>query len=815
MISPLKYTLRQLRSNTLFTLVKILSLIIGFSVLIILLSLVRGELSYDKFWSNRDQLYRIAMDQYQDEELTISSAKSYRGLPGLLKEELPEVLDMTRLLPDIITVFVGEQQIQDVKMFYADTNIFKVIPRTIIRSESLEVFPELRSMAISEDLALKLYGTIDCLGEELKLNEGWIFYISTVFETIPEESHIHFDVLMNLPSLFYYMNNFDNESSQLVEMGDFSYTDPGPYHPRSWNNMLCYNYLLVSERTNMESLQEKANKLLKKVELPDRIRSATIVPVFHRVDQIHLRSDFPNEIESNGSMFHVYMLILIAIVVLVVSWINFMNLFAVAFKEGVRVVAIRMIFGAERSHIRREVLAKAVLLSLTAAIIVALLAWGFHHLLEAYSFGSMDLILLIVLVLTTAVLSVLIPISSFQSGRIISQLKGEIFGGQKGNWYRRLMVLIQFTSSVVLISMTLVIYSQMKYASKAELGFDSEHVVYSFSPMTMNQRPDKPAKLILFRQKMEAIPGLSNFCVSSSIPGAHLGFQGLNMSFTSEEGEHEAYLQRLNVDANYFDLYGIKFLAGRDFRSDPRYNVGEIVLNRLAVSSLGMADPESAVGMFIRAGDQSYEVVGVVEDYHHNSLKDGLLPLVFFKRLRWNAAVGYYSFKLESIQTETLDRLALAWEETYPGENFIYNIQEETYEAQYEAEQNFMNSFMLAALLALIISSLGLLAFARYNAIKRTREIGIRKTYGSDRARILKLLHKESIVLVLVASAMGIPLSWLIVSKWLLNFSYRIDPSWWMFLISAGITMVVAMLTTFIQTSKASRLNPVEALKYE
>jgi putative ABC transport system permease protein len=235
----------------------------------------------------------------------------------------------------------------------------------------------------------------------------------------------------------------------------------------------------------------------------------------------------------------------------------------------------------------------------------------------------------------------------------------------------------------------------------------------------------------------------------------------------------------------------------------------------MAVNSLGISDPQSAVGQFIRAGDRNFEVVGVIEDYHHKSLKDGLMPMVFFKSIVWSMGVGYYSFKLESYQTQTMESLAEVWKETYPGEEFIYNIQEETYKAQYRAENNFMKSFMLAALLALITSSLGLLAFARYNTIKRTREIGIRKTFGSDRGKILKLLHKESFIMVLGASIVGTPVSWLIVNRWLMNFSYRIDPAWWMFLLSVLITLLIAMATTFIQTSKASNMNPVDALRYE
>lgn len=814
MAPPVRYIFRQGKVYALFTIIKVLSLVIGFSVFVILISLVKDELGYDKFWENGRLLYRVAMEQYQNEELIISSAQSYLGLPGVLVEEMPEVLDMTRLTPDLITVFVGEQQIQDVKMFYADTNIFKVLPREILKSESSRIFPDIHSMAISESLARKLYGTVDCLGEKLRLNEGWTFYINTVFEDIPQNSHLCFDVLMSRASLVYYMRHFNNQTGQLVNTEDFEYLEPGPYHRGSWNRR-SYNYLLVSEGTDMEWLQEKVVKMLQEVDLPDRIRIASIKPVFHRIDRIHLHSEFPDEMKASGSMFHIYMLILIGVVVVVISWINFMNLYAVVFQEGIRVVAIRMIHGAERKHVRIEVFGKAIFLSLIAAIMAGILAWAVQFFYQAYSFSLLDIVLLLLLTFITAVISVLIPIAGFQSGRIIGQLRGEIFGKQKGALYRRVTVIIQFTASVVLITVTIVVLSQLNYTRKKELGFDPGNIIYSFSPMTMNQRPEIPEKLILFRDKVAGVPGVLDFCVSSTIPGKPIGFPGLTMRFTADGNELESFLQRIHVDAGYFDLYGIEMLAGTGFREDPRYDVEDIVLNRQAAVSLGYADPSGAIGTFLRAGEREYKIIGAVEDYHHKSLKDGLMPMVFFKSLRWRVAVGYYSFRLGSIEEKTIDRLAEIWKVTYPGEQFLFHIMEETYEEQYRTEWNFMRSFMLAALLAMITSSLGLLAFSSYNTLKRTKEIGIRKTFGSSRGRIMILLHMETFSLVMISTLIGIPVAWLIVSRWLTNFSYRIEPSWWMFLVAVLVTLLVATATTFIQTWKISGRNPVESLRYE
>lgn len=815
MLTYIRIFFRQFKSHGFFTMIMVGSLAIGFAVCMVLISMVMDDLGFDQFWKGEDQLYRVSMEQYQDEQLSFRSALSYRGIPGLLVEEFPEVTAMTRLMPDVITVFVGEQQIQGVRMFYADTNIFKVLPREILAAESAEVFPDIHSMAISASLARKLYGTVECLGNELKLNEGWIFYISTVFDDIPAKSHLAFDILMSRASLSYYMRNFDNLTGQMVENEEFEYVDPGPYHRGSWNNFRSYNYLLIREGIHMEKLREKSIELIGQVELPDRLKNVTIIPDFQPVQGIHLHSDYPDEIQESGSMFHIYMLLLIGVVVLVISWINFINLFAVVFHERIRVVAIRMIHGAGYRGITQETFAIACMMSLMAVVLAIGSALIVELFSQAFSFETKLLIILLFMVLITALLSMLIPVTSYRAGRIISQLKGEVLGKRKGSTYRRIMVVVQFSSGVVLIACTFIIYNQMNFTRTKDLGFNDQNVVYSFSPMTMNQRPDISEKLAMFRDEMTAIPGVSDFCVSSSVPGQVVHFPGVSLTHLKEGNQSEAFIQRINVDPYYFDLYGISILSGRGFREDEHYDDNEIVLNRKAIEDLGFEEPSRAIGEMISMGGGTWKVIGVVENYHHLSLKEKLLPVAFFKSLQWRASVGYYSFRLTNINSLTLERIAGIWTRIYPGEQFLYKFMEETYQEQYKAEQSFGISFMLAALLAIITSCLGLLGLTRFNILKRTKEIGIRLTFGSSSFLVIKLLQAETIVMVLLSSLIGIPLSWVIARRWLDNFFYRIEPEWWMFFLAFLLVMVVAISTTLAQTWRASRKNPVEALRFE
>ena len=409
----------------------------------------------------------------------------------------------------------------------------------------------------------------------------------------------------------------------------------------------------------------------------------------------------------------------------------------------------------------------------------------------------------------------LVPLSSYRPGRIMGQLKGEVFGRRRGSTYRQIMVAVQFFSGLVLIASTLVIWSQMNYAGSKDLGFSDRNIIYSFSPMTMNQRPDIHVRLSMFRNEMAAIPGVDAFCTSSTVPGEPIHFQGVTLKLDQDPDEREAFVQNINADHSYFELYGIRLLAGRGFRDNEQYNVEEVVLNRQACADLRFSKPSDATGERVRIGENTWEIVGVIDNYHHHSLKEKLLPMAFFKSLRWRASVGYYSFRLNSADPATLENIAKTWQRIYPGEQFLFRFMEESYQEQYEAERSFGTSFMIAALLAIITSCLGLLGLSRFNILKRTKEIGIRKTFGSSSGLILKRLQRETFLLVFLASIAGIPISWIISRRWLENFHYRIDPAWWMFTLAFFLVLLVAISTTLLQTWRASRKNPVEALRYE
>jgi len=816
MIFDLRVLLRQLRRSFFFTILKVSGLAIGFTVFVVLLSMVRKELSYDRFWETKGKLYRVALEQHQEEGLKIRSARNFTALSALLEQEFPEVEARLRLHRDLITVFAGEEQIQDVEMFYCDTNFFELFPRRIIHRESSFLFPDIHSTVISSSLAMSLYGTTDVVGREISLNEGWKFWVSGVFEDIPENSHINIDMLLNMASMYYYSDNFNNSTGMLEDDPSFEFREPEPYSRRAWENNLMYSYVLVREGVDIENLRSKSEALVSKLELSDRLEKAKLRLIFQPVNEIHLRSDFPDEIKANSNMFRVYMMTLIGFIVLVVSWINFMNLFVADFHERRFDVAIRVIHGADRRHIHAMILQKGLLISLIAGV----LTWVFIRILiqvlnNNIFYDGIDLVVITGLVIISTLLTILIPMASFQSSQTMAYLKREVFVKMKGLDYRRVFVIVQFAASIILISCTIVIFFQMEYTWKKDLGFDMENIIYSFSPMTMNQRPEIPQKLIMFRDRMSGIPGVKNVSVSSSIPGKPYLYTGINVRHQTGVVESDYYVMSLHIDPWYIETFGIKLLAGDNFRKDHQYPGDNVLLNRKAARLMGFKEPEAALGEFIRSGNRQYQVVGIVEDYHHQSLQSELMPVVFFKSIDWRYSVGFYSLKLSSYDQTTIDQIARTWRDIYPGEQYIYKSLESTYLEQYSAEQDFARSFMIAALLAIMISCLGLLGMAKYNAMKRTREIGLRKAFGATSVQVLKLLQSEILLQVFLSSLLGSPIAWFIMKQWLNKFAFRIDTIWWMYVLGMLITLLIATFTIFFHTWKVARTNPVESLRYE
>lgn len=812
-----KLLFRQLGRSGFLSTVRLLSLLIGFVISIVIVVWVTQELGYDRFWENKERIYRISLDQYKNGEQQLNMASNYRGVTDFMLEELPEVEGRVRLHRDMITVFTPDAQIQDVKMFYADTSVFNILIRKIIARESSALFPDLRSVVISESLSKKIYGDKNPIGRSLKLNEGWEFYVSAIFEDIPGNSHMDFDLLMTVPSLRYYLANFNNLTSKLDENKPFEYFEPGPYDRRSWGKWYGYSYILVKEGTDINELKSKTDSLIRPEVLPSTMSSVKINLIFQPITDIHLHSDLSEEMKINGSIFKVHTLMLVALIVMIISIVNFINLSVMDFYDQSFSSAIRMIYGSDVPGLLKFKFIKEFFISLMAGIFSFVIGYyALKVLVPGTVPGFSSVILVSAIVIVSALLTLIIPMWHLRSKSIQDMLQKRIISGSGGIITRRLLVTVQFAISIFLIAGTIVIFFQLRYIQKKDPGFVPESIIYSYSPMTMNARPDIQEKLLAFRDKIDEIAGVQGFCTSSSVPGKDFLLHSENVARAGDEPDKQTFFQILNVDQEYLKTYKLHLIAGRNFMDSYQYPGDEVILNRLAARKIGFRNPDEAPGEIIEVNGKRYSICGVVRDFHHLSLKQELTPVIIFKSLKWRYAVGYYSFRIapENIQS-AIPLIEKAWIETYPLERYLYRYLEDNYHEQYRAEQNFGKSLSLGSFMAILISCLGLFGFARYSAAKRIKEIGVRKTFGASRNDILILFNKEILQMVGAAAVFGLPISWFLVNKWLLNFAYRIDASLWMFAAALALTAFIALSTTFYISWKASMLNPAESLKYE
>lgn len=813
----IKVLFRQLGRSGFLSSVRFLSLLIGFVITIVIAVWVSNELSYDRFWENKDRLYRVALEQFQNGELQFNMAPNYRGVTDLMLEELPEVEGRVRLHRDMITVFTPDAQIQDVKMFYADTCVFDVLKRKILARESSALFPDLRSVVISESLAKKIYGDKNPIGRSLRLNEGWEFYVSAIFEDIPANSHMDFDLLMTVPSLRYYLANFNNLTSKLDEDKPFEYFEPGPYDKRSWGKWYGYSYILVKEGTDINALRSKADSLIMPEILPSTMNSVKINLIIQPITDIHLHSNLSEEMKINGSIFKVYTLMLVALIVMIISIVNFINLSVIDFYDQGFNSAIRMIHGADVTDLLKFRFYKELFISVMAGVFSFLIGYyALKELVPGSAPGPSSIIMVSGIILLSALLTLILPLWYLRTNSLRNMLNKNIMTGTGGIITRKLLVTIQFAISIFLIAGTIVIFYQLRFIQKKDPGFVPESIIYSYSPMTMNARPDIQDKLRVFQGRMAEIAGIQGFCTSSSVPGKDFLMHSENVARAGDEPDKQTYFQILNADQEYLKTYKLNLIAGRNFTDSYQYPGDEVILNQLAARKIGFMNPDDALGEILKVDNKNYTICGVVKDFHHLSLKQELAPVLIFKSLKWRYAVGYYSFKIapENIQ-RAIPLIEKAWTETYPGERFLYKYLEDNYQEQYRAEQNFGNSLSMGSFMAILISCLGLFGFARYSAAKRIKEIGIRKTFGASRNDILILFNKEILQMVGAAAIFSLPLSWFLVNKWLQNFAYRINASLWMFAAALALTAFIALSVTFYISWKSSMLDPNESLKYE
>jgi len=820
----LKIALRNILKRKRYSILNILGLAIGIACCLLIFQYVAYEKSYDRFQKNVDNIVRLRLDLHDQGKLTMQSATVFAGVAPLLKKDLPEVENYCRLIDTKISwqgsdpvqnnvVFTNEEkniQALENKGYYADEGFVNMFSLKIIKGDKNTSLNGPNKIILSETLAKKYFGNDEAVGKQIRIHEGghkYSYLITGVFKDYPINSHLSFDYLISYPT-------FVNMIKRLGPKGLDAETTLGWYD--------FYVYLQLHEGTDLKKFDGQLISFSDKYLNNEYSKAHNNREDLYAMPlkDIHLYSHYNEEAGINGDAKSVSFLFLIAFLIIIIAWINYTNLATARSLERAKEVGIRKVLGALRKNLMLQFLTESFLLNLAAVIIAVILVFfltpSFNHLIGSTSERSFYLPLpylvgFICLFITGSFISGIYPAFVLSGFHPIAVLKGLFKNSNSGMFVRKGLIIGQFATSVILIAGTIIIYQQVNFMRNQKLGANISHTLILNGP---SEKQDNTYinSYRAFKNEILGISGVKSITASSGVMGKEI-YMTNGAFLVNSKDKNPVTVYTLYVDADFLSAYEMNFKAGRNFIGNDPADKKTVVLSEEAVKLLGISDPEKALNQMIYNYNDSLKITGVVSNYHQLGLSKSMLPVIFVQRPEIN---NYYSVKFQTANVQqVINSIQKKWKDYFSENPFSYYFLNDAYNAQYKADGQFGEVFGLFSFLAIIIACFGLLSLSAYNVLQRTKEIGIRKVLGAPVSNIIYLLSKDFILLVGIAIFIAVPVTWLIMNKWLHNYAYRISISWWVFF-AAGITaIIIALITISIQAIKAAIANPVKSLRSE
>ena len=798
----LKQTWRSITKNKTYSFLNIIGLSAGLTCFVFIALWVSDELSYDKFNNNYDRIVRLISTTKTQTETT-ESAVSSAPMAKALKNDYAEVENTVRLRMREEIITHKNQQVLQPDILLTDPSFFEVFSYHISRGNVATALSEPYSIILTESTAKKYFGDADPIGQTLLLNMydstgyGATYKITGVMPDPPRNAHFTFEMLAS----FKTIEVADPDALTVDDWGDGSY----------------YTYLLLKKGVDHKAFSKKITYFYGKYvgdlfKIWKPIYSYKLQPL----SDIHLCSNLQYEIASTGNITQVYIFSTIGIFILLLAGINYTNLATARAAGKAKEVGIKKVVGAGKKQLILQYLSESVL----TAIIALLLSFLFSFLLQPffYELTGKDLslfsspLLLIFLLGVTIFLGVLsgiypaIILSAFKPAIV---LKGAFKSSDKGILLRKTLVVSQFVITIILITGIVIIYSQMSFIKHKDLGFNKDALLF----LKVHGNTDVIKGYDAFKNELKNNTLVSGITTSNSMIGSGLSSGGAE-TVDNDGAPLQVNTSRLRVDADYFDVYGIKLLAGKGFNhSAVKDSIRQIILNSMAVKKFGWKNNENAIGKPFKIGSEKGIVVGVSNDFHYNSLQQAIEPLVIYP------LDGHFSRITLKVDVKKADQVIAfienTWKKHFSSALFDYDFLSQQIKGKYQAEERFSKIFLYFSILSLVIACLGLYGLISYTIFQKTKEIGIRKILGATANSIAAMLSKNFLKLVLVACFISVPVAWYLMNKWLQDFAYRISLSWWMFGAAGLLVLVIALITISFQAVKAAIANPVKSLRTE
>jgi len=802
----LKTAFRNLVKSKFYTSLNIIGLAAGLATCLLIMLYVMDELSYDKYNINADRIYRVNNEvKFGDNHFDMAVSPALLGIT--MVREFPEVEQYTRLRwYGSFRVKKGNENIQEDRIGFADSTLFDVFTLPVIAGNPKTALTEPHSLVITEKIAMKYFNTTQAVGRTMLINDTGNYKVTAVIKNIPSQSHFNFNIFVPMRE-----NDGANDDNWLSE---------------NWNT-----YILLKKNADAKRLESQLNPFMVKHTAPllksvinqsmeeftkggGYIR-ASLTPL----TAIHLHSNKMAEIDANGNAQFVYIFTAIALLILLIACVNFMNLSTARSSKRAKEVGIRKVLGSHKKHLVLQFLTESFLISFIAMIcsllIAALLLPYFNQLsgktiTAPTLFQPGILVLLLILIIVVGLVAGSYPAFFLSSFQPIKVLKGTLAGGFKRSWLRNSLVIFQFTVSIILIFGTLVIYNQLNYIYNKDIGFNRGQVI------TIDNTSSLGGEALTFKHELLRISAVKNATLSGYLP---VNFNRSNDAFfTSPALDQKTAISMQNwfVDEDYIPTLGMKILEGRNFSKEFSTDSSGIVINEAAAKFLATKDLlNKKLYNFKDINTKAlneYHIIGVMKNFNFSSLRDVITPLAFkLGEDNGNISVRVASSNVENV----IAQIRTKWQSMAPGQPFSYTFMDDDFNNLYNSEQRTAKIFISFAILAILIACLGLFGLITYAAEQRVKEIGIRKVLGASVGNISGMLSKDFLKLVLISAAIAFPVAWWAMHKWLEDFAYRVSIGWWVFAIAGVLALIIALATVSFQAIKAALANPVRSLRTE
>lgn len=784
----LKIAWRGFLKDRQFSFLNLLGLATGIACTLLIYLWVTDEMSYDKFLANNDQIYQVMERRNIDGDMKLSDESSGM-LSEVLKGQMPEILYASPLAPpdwfQKSTLSTSDKNIKASGQ-YAGKDYFNIFSFKIIKGKKNDVLPDKSSIVISDELAGKLFNTTDnVIGKVVHFQHQHDFFVSGVFEKMPQHSSQQFDFV--LP--------FDY------------YKDVQPW-VKTWNNMGPHNFILLKKGTDIAAFNRKIVNVIRQ-NSPDTMRS----PYAMKFSDNYLLNTFSHGAKTGGKLEYVKLFSLIAAFILIIACINFMNLSTAKASRRMKEVGIKKVVGAPRSQLIMQFLSESMLMTVIAVLLATGIAWLFLPEFNQITgkqlslhFNFQLIVALLGIILFTGLLAGSYPALYLSRFNPLAVLKGKLTTSVAALVSRKGLVVFQFTLSVILIVSVLVIYKQIQYIQSSDPGYNKDNVIRFDSEGKIQGTEDS------FAEQLKQIPGVVNASFTAhGMVGRNYGTAGVD--WPGKDPNTATYFEGFGAGYNFIETMGMRMAQGRTYSKNYGDDYSKIILNETAVNTMHLKNP---VGKTIRLYGQNKQIIGVVKDFHFESLHEPVKPSFFDLQPQGTNPWFRIMVRIKAgHQKETIGQIRQLYEAYNPGFPFTVGFLDEAYQKQYETEVRVAVLSKYFSGMAIIISCLGLFGLATFTAQKRQKEIGIRKVIGASVSTVVLMLSEDFLKLVLIALLIAFPVSWYVMSNWLQGFSYRVNIGAGIFVLAGAATILITLLTISYQAIKAALMNPVKSLKTE